>query len=45
MHDIPAFTTETVAWFADKDRSAMRAHRRVIGPCPNGDGEIVERPK
>ena len=22
----------------------MRAHRRVIGPCPNGDGEIVERP-
>ena len=22
----------------------MRAHRRVIGPCPRCDGEIVERP-
>jgi hypothetical protein len=44
MHDITSFTTDTVAWFADKDRSVMRAHRRVIGPCPNGDGEIVERP-
>ena len=44
MHDITSFTAETVAWFADKDRSVMRAHRRVIGPCPNGDGEIVERP-
>jgi DNA topoisomerase-3 len=44
MHDISSFTADTVAWFADKDRSIMRAHRRVIGPCPNGDGEIVERP-
>ena len=44
MHDITSFTAETVAWFADKDRSVMRAHRRVIGPLPNGDGEIVERP-
>src|SRR5204862_265526 len=44
MRDIAGFTADTVAWFADKDRSVMRAHRRVIGPCPNGDGEIVERP-
>ena len=36
---------ETVAWFADKDRSAMRVERRVVGPCPRCDGEIVERPK
>ncbi len=44
MHDIVAFTTDTVRWFADKDRSAMRAHRRVIAPCPRCDGEIIERP-
>jgi DNA topoisomerase-3 len=45
MRDIRAFTAETVAWFGDKDPSAMRAHRRVIGACPRCDGEIVERPK
>jgi DNA topoisomerase III len=45
MRDIRKFTEETVAWFADKDRSAMRVERRVVGPCPNGDGEILERPK
>jgi DNA topoisomerase-3 len=45
MRDIRDFTAETVQWFADKDRSAMRAHRRVIGACPRCDGEIVERPK
>ncbi len=45
MRDIRAFTTETVAWFADKDQAAMRAHRRVIGACPRCEGEIVERPK
>ena len=45
MRDIRKFTEETVAWFADKDRSAMRVERRVVGPCPRCDGEIVERPK
>jgi DNA topoisomerase III len=45
MHDIAGFTRETVEWFAGKDASAMRAHRRVIGPCPRCDGEIVERPR
>jgi DNA topoisomerase III len=45
MRDISAFTATTVEWFADKDRAAMRAHRRVIGPCPRCDGEIVERPR
>ncbi|CAA9528919.1 MAG: DNA topoisomerase III [uncultured Thermoleophilia bacterium] len=45
MRDIARFTETTVAWFADKDRSAMRVERRVIGPCPNCDGEILERPK
>jgi DNA topoisomerase-3 len=45
MRDIKKFTEETVAWFADKDRSAMRVERRVVGPCPRCDGEIVERPK
>jgi DNA topoisomerase III len=45
MRDIKRFTEETVAWFADKDRTAMRVERRVVGPCPRCDGEIVERPK
>ncbi len=45
MRDIKTFTEETVAWFADKDRTAMRVERRVVGPCPRCDGEIVERPK
>jgi DNA topoisomerase III len=45
MRDIKQFTEETVAWFADKDRTAMRVERRVVGPCPRCDGEIVERPK
>jgi DNA topoisomerase III len=45
MRDIRTFTEETVAWFSDKDRSAMRVERRVVGPCPRCDGEIVERPK
>jgi DNA topoisomerase-3 len=45
MRDIRKFTEETVAWFADKDRSAMRVERRVVGPCPRCDGEILERPK
>jgi DNA topoisomerase-3 len=45
MRDIRRFTEETVAWFADKDRTAMRVERRVVAPCPNGDGEILERPK
>ncbi len=45
MRDIRSFTEETVHWFADKDRSAMRQHRRVIGACPRCDGEIVERPR
>jgi hypothetical protein len=45
MTDIERFTTETVRWFADKDRSAMRVERREIGPCPRCDGTIVERPK
>ena len=45
MRDIRAFTNSTVSWFSDKDRSAMQIARRVIGPCPHGDGEIVERPK
>jgi DNA topoisomerase-3 len=45
MRDIKRFTEETVAWFADKDRSAMHVERRVVGPCPRCDGEIVERPK
>jgi DNA topoisomerase III len=45
MRDIRKFTEETVAWFADKDRSAMHVERRVVGPCPRCDGEIVERPK
>ena len=34
MRDIRKFTEETVAWFADKDRSAMRVERRVVGPVP-----------
>ena len=45
MRDIRRFTTETVAWFSDKDRTAMRVERREIGPCPRCDGTIVERPK
>jgi DNA topoisomerase-3 len=45
MRDIKRFTEETVAWFADKDKTAMRVERRVVGPCPRCDGEIVERPK
>jgi DNA topoisomerase-3 len=45
MRDIRTFTEETVAWFADKDRTAMRVERRVVGPCPRCDGEILERPK
>jgi DNA topoisomerase-3 len=45
MRDIRAYTESVVAWFADKDRSAMRVERRVIAPCPHGDGDIVERPK
>ncbi len=45
MTDIQRFTTDTVKWFADKDRSAMRLERREIGPCPRCDGTIVERPK
>ena len=45
MRDIRRFTTETVAWFSDKDRTAMRVERREIAPCPRCDGTIVERPK
>jgi DNA topoisomerase-3 len=45
MRDIRRFTTETVAWFSDKDRTAMRVERREIAPCPRCDGMIVERPK
>ena len=44
MHDITSFTAETVAWFADKERSVMRTEREPLAPCPNGDGEIVEWP-
>ncbi len=45
MDGIRAFTAETVRWFENKTREAMRAHRREIGPCPRCDGTIVERPK
>ncbi|MGA0122988.1 MAG: DNA topoisomerase, partial [Gaiellales bacterium] len=44
MDDIRRYTTKVVEWFADKDRSAMKIERRVIGPCPWCDGEIVEMP-
>ena len=44
MSDIRAYTTKIVDWFSDKDRDAMRIERRVIGPCPWCDGEIVEMP-
>jgi DNA topoisomerase III len=45
LGDIRKFTDDTVRWFADKDRSAMKVEYRVVGPCPNGDGDIVEKPK
>ena len=44
MADIRAYTAKIVDWFADKDRDAMKIERRVIGPCPWCDGEIVEMP-
>ena len=44
MSDIRSYTIKIVEWFSDKDRDAMRIERRVIGPCPWCDGEIVEMP-
>ncbi len=44
MSDIRSYATKIVEWFADKDRDAMKIERRVIGPCPRCDGDIVEMP-
>jgi DNA topoisomerase-3 len=45
--DVEQFTTDVVAWFADKDRDALRVERRELAPCPTPgcDGHIVEYPK
>ncbi|MEY4226188.1 MAG: topoisomerase [Actinomycetota bacterium] len=44
MSDIRSYTTKIVEWFSDKDRDAMKIERRLIGPCPWCDGDIVEMP-
>ena len=45
--DVEQFTKDVVAWFADKDRDALRVERRELAPCPTPgcEGHIVEYPK
>ncbi len=45
--DVEGFTRDVVAWFADKDRDALRVERRQIAKCPTPgcEGWIVEYPK
>jgi DNA topoisomerase-3 len=42
MADIRAFTGELVERFRGVTSEDVRAQRAVLGPCPNGDGEIRE---
>ncbi|MGZ4170852.1 MAG: topoisomerase C-terminal repeat-containing protein, partial [Solirubrobacteraceae bacterium] len=42
MSDIRRFTEEIVEYFRNLTPDEVRAQRAVIGPCPNGDGEIRE---
>ncbi|HEY3110663.1 MAG TPA: DNA topoisomerase, partial [Chloroflexota bacterium] len=42
MADIRDFTGDLVAYFRDLTPADVRAQWAVIGPCPNGDGEIRE---
>lgn len=45
--NVEQFTKDVVAWFADKDRDALRVERRELAPCPTPgcEGHIVEYPK
>jgi DNA topoisomerase-3 len=45
--DVEQFTSDVVAWFADKERDDLRVERRVLAPCPTPgcEGHIVEYPK
>ena len=46
MRDIRTFTRRDGRLVrATRIARAMRVERRVVGPCPRCDGEIVERPK
>jgi hypothetical protein len=42
MADIRGFTGQVVDYFRGVTAEDVRAQRAVIGPCPNGDGEIRE---
>jgi DNA topoisomerase-3 len=42
MADIRAFTGDLVERFRGVTSEDVRAQRAVLGPCPNGDGEIRE---
>src|SRR5262245_40710689 len=42
MADIRAFADGLVDYFRGITAEAVRAQRAVLGPCPNGDGEIRE---
>jgi DNA topoisomerase-3 len=42
MADIRGFTGDLVEYFRGVTSADVRAQRAVIGPCPNGDGEIRE---
>jgi DNA topoisomerase-3 len=42
VSDIRDFTDGLVAYFRGVTSADVRAQRAVIGPCPNGDGEIRE---
>jgi len=45
MADIRGFTGELVDYFRNVTADDVRAQRAVLGPCPNGDGEIRENRK
>jgi DNA topoisomerase-3 len=42
MSDIRDFTGDLVEYFRGVTSEDVRAQRAIIGPCPNGDGEIRE---
>ncbi len=42
MTDIRQFTGDLVEYFRGVTSEDVRAQRAILGPCPNGDGEIRE---
>ncbi len=42
MSDIRGFTGDLVEYFRNVTSDDVRAQRAIVGPCPNGDGEIRE---